>query len=399
MQKALEGLKVIEYGDGISAPFCAKLIGDLGADVLKVEPPEGDETRRYGPFPDDVPDPERSGLFLYLNVNKRSVTLDVSTPTGRDLFLRLLHDADVLVENNLPSRMERLGLDYASIGALCPGLVMTSITPYGQTGPYRDYPAYDLQLSAVGGVTAVNGRPEREPLAAPFGVMEYAGGLYGSSATFVALLERDMSGLGQQVDVAIADCIAGLHTGVYIWDGIRGVKNASRKGWGDVFPLGIYRCKDGYVSMTAPQIAQWIRFIKLMGEPEWSKNPRYRDRRAMASQYPEEAEALVRPWLMERTKEEIFALCRQEHLAFAPVYTIDEVVRHRHLKARRFFVDVSRDDLGTLQMAGSPYRFSETPSCVSRPPPRLGEHNEEVLCGRLVLDKHKLSELRRAGVV
>jgi len=398
-ERALAGLKVVEYGSGISAPFCAKLMGDLGADVLKVEPPEGDEARQHGPFPGDVPHPERSGLYLYLNTNKRGVTLNLETPTGRDLFLRLLRDADVLVENNPPSAMERLGLSYPALEAVHPALVMTSITVFGQTGPYRDYRGYDIQASAMAGVTAVNGRADREPLAPPYGLMDYAGGLYGCAATLVALLERDVSGAGQQVDIATADCVAALHTGLYIMEGITGVKKVSRKGWGEVFPLGLFRCKDGFISMSAPQVAQWVRFVKIMGEPEWTRNPRYRDRRAMANEYPQEVEALMAPWLMQHTREEVFTRCREQHVPFAPVRTIDEVLDDDHLKARGFFAQLSREDVGALPVPGGPYRLSETPWAVSRPPPRLGEHNEEVFCQGLGLGRGELAALRRARII
>lgn len=398
-EKALAGLRVVELGNNISAPFCAKLLGDLGADVLKVEPPQGDEARQRGPFPADVPDPERSGLFLYLNANKRSVTLDVGTRTGCELFQRLLKEADALVENNPPAYMERLGLSYGALQGVNPALVMTSITAFGQTGPYRNYRGYSIQVSAVGGVSAVNGRPEKEPLAPPYDLMDYAGGLYGCAASLVALLERDVSGQGQHVDISVADCVAALHTGLYIWEGLTGVRKVTRSGRGEIFPNGLWRCKDGFISLISPQVAQWIRFVKVMGEPEWTKDPRYRDRRAMATQYPEEVDARLAPWLMAHTKAEIFAACRENHIPTAPVRTIDEVLQDDHLQARGFFAEVSREDIGALKMAGGPYRFSETPCAISRPPPLLGEHNEEVFCGRLGLGKDDLRDLRRAGII
>ncbi|MDO8530998.1 MAG: CoA transferase [Dehalococcoidia bacterium] len=396
---ALAGFRVVEYGNNISAAFCAKLMGDLGAEVIKVERLQGDESRQRGPFPNDVPDSEKSALFLYLNTNKRGVTLNVEDARGRDLFLRLMKRADLLVENNAPAHMERLGLTYQTLQGVNSALVATSITPFGQSGPYRDFRGYSIQASAMGGVTTVNGSSDREPLAPPYDLMDYAGGLYGCATSCVALLERDMSGLGQHVDVSVSDCIAAMHTGLYIWDGLTVGRRSGRSGRGEVFPNGLWRCKDGYISMIAPQVAQWIRFVKVMGDPEWTKQPRYRDRHAMATKYPEEVDALLAPWLMEHTKDEIFALCREAHVPVAPVQTIDEVMRDEQLQYRGFFTRIFREDIGEISAPGSPYHFSETPCAAHSPPPKLGEHNENVFCGDLGLSNDDLEKLRRSGVI
>ena len=173
-QKIFEGLKVVEYGNLVSAPYCTKLLAGLGAEVIKVEMPGvGDEARKHGPFPNDTPHTERSGLFLSLNSNKLGITLNLDTQAGRNILKKLLEDADVFVENNAPKHMEELGLDYASLEKINPRLIMASITPFGQSGPYRDYKAYDINCAAAGGVSIGIGYPDREPLALPLSQGDY----------------------------------------------------------------------------------------------------------------------------------------------------------------------------------------------------------------------------------
>ncbi len=400
-EQALSGLKVVEYGNLISAPYCAKMMADLGAEVIKVEEPgSGDESRQHGPFPNDIPHPERSGLFLNLNTNKVGVTLNLRARTGQKILKELLKDADVFVENNPPQLIKDLGLDYATLEAVNPRLVMASITPYGQTGPYKDYKAYDINCCAAGGISIGIGTSDREPLAAPFSQGSYQAALSAAGATYVALLARDVIGQGQHIDISEAEVWATLHTGAnmltYIFEG----RSAARGGASEVqYPSGYFRCKDGYIQVRAPQIAQWIRFLEVMGNPEWAKNPRYRDRRAMAVEYREEVDALVLPWFEARTKDEIHALCIEARVPFVPVRTIDELVKAPHLKEREFWVEIEHPETGPLKYPGAPYKFSKTPWRINRPAPLLGEHNEEVYCGRLGYSKGDLVNLRRAGII
>ncbi|MBI2907648.1 MAG: CoA transferase [Chloroflexi bacterium] len=403
LKQALSWLKVIEYGEFISAPYCGKLMADLGAEVIKVEAPDGgDRSRQFGPFLNDIPHPERSGLFLGLNTSKLGITLDVSTVTGRNMLLRLLKEADVFIENNGPQKMKALGLDYEELHKINPGLVVTSITPYGQSGPYRDYVAYDINSSALGGASICIGLPDREPLTMPFSQSDYQAAVSAAGATYAALLAREIDGEGQHVDISTAEVIAALLVGIDICEWREKGLREERTGFRDsqtVYPSTTLPCKDGYVRLRAPQLAQWIRFLALMGTPEWTRNPRYRDRRAMGSEYPEEVDALLAPWLMEHTKEEIFAMCLREHVPLAPVNTIEELVKSEHLKARDYFISAERDDIGPLTYPGAPYKFSETPWRIGHPAPLLGEHNQEVYCGRLGYSKEGLVQLIRAQII
>ena len=402
--KALQGIKVVELGDYISAPFCARLLADLGAELIKIEPPlRGDSSRRNGPFPDGGPSPEASGLFLFLNTGKSGITLDVSKATGRELFFRLLGDADVLVENVPPPLKNRLALDYSSIKDQFPRLVVTSISPFGQTGPYNGYSAYDLNVQGAGGISIGIGMPEREPLGIPLSGADYMAGLAGAAATLIALLARESTGRGQLLDVAGSQVLAVLISFVYflpnfIYRGVAGTRKG-RRGGEAYFPNTIMPCKDGFVCLYPLQMHQYLRFLDLIGNPEWQEDSRYRDRRAMAEEYPDEAEALIAPWFLERTKEEIFRICMEHKVPCAPVRTIEEVAHDPHLRSRDFFTEVDHPVAGKLPYPGSPFRLSSTPGRVGSPAPLLGQHNVDVYCDRLGLARQELVRLRMAGII
>ncbi|MBM3157540.1 MAG: CoA transferase [Chloroflexi bacterium] len=402
--QALSGLKVVEYGNFISAPYCAKLMADMGAEVIKIEEPgKGDESRDYGPFPDDTPHLERSGLYLYLNTNKLGITLNTRTRTGQEIFRELLKNADVVVENNLPALADEFGLDYHKLKEINPRLVVTSITPFGQTGPYRDYKAYPINCCAVGGVSQSVGHYWREPLTMPISQGDYQAAMCGALATMVALLARDGTHRGQHVDIAEADVWATYHVGFGITIHAFGARDSLRKGYiggGWTYPARrVIPCKDGYMALCAPQLKQWLKFLELMGTPEWTKNPKYRDRHAMEDDYPEEVDALLAPWFIERTKKELFELFERNAIPFAPLYNMKDEMNDAHLAERKFFATVERAETGTLKYVGAPYKFSGTPWALSRPAPLLGEHNEEIYCGRLGYSKQELVMLHRSGVI
>ena len=402
--KTLQGIKVIELGDYISAPFCARLLGDLGAEVIKIEPPgAGDSSRRNGPFPADVPDPEASGLHLYVNTGKLGITLDIQTATGRDIFLRLLEAADVLVEGTPSGVLEELGLDYPSIKERYPSLLYTSFTPYGRTGPYKDYAGHDLNVQAAGGISVGIGMPDRAPLSIPFSQSDYMGGLAAAAATIIALMARDLSGKGQWVDVSGSQVLAALISFVYflpsfIYQGVAGTRRG-RRGGEAYFPNTIMECKDGFVCLYPLRLEQYFRFLELIGNPDWQSDPRYRNRRDMAEEYPDESEALIAPWFKERTKDEIFKLCMDAKVPLAPIRTIEEVVNDPHLNWRAYFVDIEHPVAGTQKYPGSPFRLSRTPGEIGGPAPTLGQHNEEVYCGRLGITVEELSQMGMAGII
>ena len=400
---ALEGIRVVEWGNFVSGPFCGKVLAELGAQVIKVEPPlVGDDSRRHGPYPGQMPDPERSGLFLFANINKRGLTLDPVQASGRQILERLLESADIFLENQSPDLTRRLSLDYESLKVRHPGLIVTSITPYGLSGPYSGHRGYDLTANALGGLSFGTGYPHREPLTTPMYQASFLAGAAAAFASVVALLGRKMTGSGQLVDVAesqvISVLLSGYHLPTYIYRGVAGWRSGNRMRLG-LFPNCVLPCKDGYVCIDAPQMEQYQRFIALMEDQDWTQNPRYRNRRAMSDEYPEEAEALITPWFMEHTKEEILRICLENRIPCAPVRNFDEVLDDAQLNSRDYFQDVEHPQAGALRYPGPPYRMSATPCRNLRPAPTLGQHNIEILCGELGMESDELPYLARAGVI
>lgn len=398
----LKDVTIVELGRNISGPYCAKLLADLGATVLKVEPLDGEPARFHGPFPNGEPNAERSGLFLYLNTNKLGMTLNAGLLEGRTLLLSLLEKSDVFVHNFQPAEAAALGLTYASLAETFPRLVVTAITPYGQTGPYADYAATDLTTAALGGVNAGIGQPDRPPLFLPYGQSGYQAGVVGAIGTLTALLSRIKTGRGQLVDVAEADVWATIHTGVgivgYIFSG-RLRKRAGHRLVGIPYPHTVLPCKDGYVILQASEARQWKRFLEMIGNPEWAGNPRYQDRLANNEIYADELDALLSPWLMDHTRDEIFSLCRQYQIPGAPLKTIDEVACDPQLTHRCYFVEMDHPAAGRLRYPGSAYVFSNSDGRPWRPAPTLGEHDSEVLSQRLGLSQAQLASLRNLGVI
>lgn len=399
---ALSDLRVVEIAESISGPYCTKLFADLGAEVIKVEKPQcGDITRRLGPFPGDIPHSEKSGLFIYLNTNKMGITLDIEKATGRNMLKALLRDADVLVESNPQEIMRGLELDYESLEHVNPHLIMTSITPFGHTGPYRDYKAYDISITAASGVACRLGFPDREPLSMPAYQGSYYAALTAAAATMVAVYARDVGHPGQCVDISQVRCWAttlSLHGTRFLTDQAVAVR-AGREQPGS-FPFNIIPVRDGMVVMICLAESEWGAIVDMMGSPEWAKDARFK---TMYSRYEyrEEIMTLMKPWLMSHTRAEILELgVKADALKVCmPLQTIDEIVKNRHLKERNFFVEVDHPEAGKLKLCTLPPRFTDTPWLISRRAPYLGEHNTEIYCKRLGYTESDLSALRKLGVI
>ncbi|MFQ5829847.1 MAG: CaiB/BaiF CoA transferase family protein [Candidatus Methylomirabilia bacterium] len=379
---ALTGLRVIELGELVSAPYCGKLLADHGAEVVKVEPPEGDRARRHGPFPHDVPHPERSGLFCYLNTNKLGVTLDVHGEEDWARLHTLIGTADVLVENLYPPALEALGLAPEETRRRWPHLIHVSITPFGHRSPYRSWRGRALQASAAGAATVTIGEPGRPPLPLPVSQPDYQGGVNGAIGALLALFARERTGRGQHVDIATADVVAfygGITSTMYTPYGLpwsREGHRASRSG--GYYPYTILPSQDGCVCLITRSGHPWKRFCEAMGNPPWTRDPRYRDRRRMGTEYADEVDALLVPWLREHTMDELLEIFRRQGIPFSIVRTADRVARCPQLRARGFFVQISRAEVGALTYPGAPWKMSRTPWRVDRPAPLLGEHNEVV---------------------
>ena len=394
----LSGLKVLDLSHYVSGPYCTRLLAGLGAQVVKVERPQvGDGARRVGPFPGDIPHRETSALFLYLNSSKLGITLDLKSRTGGKILRELLREADVLVENFQPRVMPSLGLDYETLKEINPGLIMTSISNFGQWGPYKDYSAQELNLYAIGGLMHITGEPDREPLQVGARLAQYGAGQSAFVGTLTALWHREMSEEGQQVDVSIAEyCATILENALstYSYTG-NSVRRSGNRGYGRA-AWGIYPCKDGYVGVIAGPDYRWPAVAELMEEPALS-DPRFETRRGREL-CADEIEALMQPWLDAHEKLEIFEKGQQLGLAFAYVATPEDIFHWPHLREREYFVAIDHPKAGTLEYPGPPYR-PEGFSWQFRPAPTLGQHNQEVYCGRLGYSRRDLAKLAAAGVI
>ncbi len=402
MRGALDGIRVIELAEMVSGPFCSKLCADYGADVIKVEPPSGDASRGWGPFPGDVRNPEKSGLYFFLNTNKRAVTLDVSKPRGRQMMLDLLRDADVFIENNRPQQMRAWGLDYETISKANPDLVMISITPFGQTGPYAEWSGYDINafhLTASG--SRYLGRPGEPPLEPGTFTADFFGAYAATAWGLAALFGRALISGGQHVDVSTAEVIAALFTGAeniggYYQDGVF----ETRTGIG--MPLGapatILPCKDGYVWMLALEPGQWKGLARAMGDPDWMQLEMFLDMFTRA-QNAEAMYPLITEWTMEHTKQEIMDLCQANGCPVSAVYTVAEVAEHPHLRARGFVLELEHPVLGKVKDIGPPIKLGEGVVGPQQAAPLLGQHNAEVYESLLGLSAGDLADLKSGGVI
>ncbi len=401
-QGALDGIKVLDFGQMASAPYCAKLFADYGADVIKVELPGGDVARRCGPFPGDEPHPEKSGLYFFMNTSKRGITLDVSSEKGRALFLDLVKWADVLIENNLPKQMQEWNLGYEALKAINPNLVMISITPFGQTGPYSGWNGYDLNAYHLSGASSrYCGRPGEMPLEHGTFAADYFGAVAASAWGLAAVYGRGRVGGGQLVDVSCAEAIAaafvgGQNIGGYAQDG----KFDKRTGVG--MPLGapatIVPCKDGHVWMLALEPGQWNGLREVMGNPEWADLDMFQDMRMRAENadiiYP-----FIEEWTMQHTKMEIMDKCQAAGCPITAVFTIEEAAKQEHLEVRNYFVELEHSQLGTVKDLGAPFKLHGSPGNPSAPAPLLGQHNAEVFSEVLGLDAAAIETLCAEGVL
>ena len=401
---ALDDLLVLDLTHYIAGPYCTKLLADYGARVVKIERLDGgDPCRRLGPFPHDTPHPEKSGLFLHLNTNKESLTLNLKTLRGRQLFFRLVAKADIVVESFHPRVLPALGLDYGLLRHVNPRLVMTSISNFGQTGPYRDWRAQDLTLYAMGGEMYTNGATGREPLKQAHGLTLYQGGAMAATATMIGIFGVRRHGIGQYIDTSLFETQAGSMdrrlTSLlsYQYTGENpGAEDPRPVG---ILPSGIFPCKDGYVDIRST-LRWWPRLVAMMEMPELHDDPRFNTEKARLD--PTHREAFLhifRTWLMRQSRQEIMAKARQTRMPGTAINTPAEVLHDAHFVSRGAFVSVTHPIAGTWQLPGAPFRPQRTPWQVRQPAPLLGQHTAAILRELLGFSDQQIAELRQTNVI
>jgi len=396
-------MRVLELADA-SGVYCGKLLADMGADVIKIEPPGGDPTREIPPFWGDRPDPERGLFFLYTNTSKRGVTLDITRPPGQELFRALARTAELVVETFPPGRLDDLGVGYEALRRAKPGLVLTSITGFGQTGPHRSFASSDLVASALGGAMYVTGEQDDPPVRLAGFQALITASTFAAVSSMIALHHSAASGEGQHVDISCQETTASVShicgAGKWREDGIL----PRRRGTGlfASVPSGAYPCKDGlvYLMVNRPlhwkALAQWIH--EVTGNRE-VLDPMFEGPSSSRQPYRELVDLFVSDFTSQLGVDEVYHEGQRRHIAFTPVNTAAALTRDPHLAARNFFVELDHPGAGRLRYPGAPYRHTETPWAIRSPAPRVGQHNEEIYAGELGIGSERLRALEQDGII
>jgi crotonobetainyl-CoA:carnitine CoA-transferase CaiB-like acyl-CoA transferase len=414
----LSGCRVLDLADEKGA-LCGKLLGELGADVIRIEPPGGCTSRNTGPFYHDTPHPEKSLHWYFTNMNKRGITLNIETADGNDLFRRLVESADFVIESFEPGYMEGLGLGYGDLEKINPRVIMTSITPFGQTGPYSGYKAPDIVGVAMGGMVYISGELDRPPNRLSCPQFYFLGGLHGATGSMVAHYYRELTGEGQYVDVSCQQAVVlSLMIVAEIWDmlkysyrGMGPTYAGARPNAPPLFSRVIYPCKDGHVFclITGAAQAGMVASSKALAEmankdgmaAELQDYPWQTIDAATITQ--EELDQIIEPlkeFLATKTKAELFEEALERGILLAPITTMKDVAESPQLAARGFWQEVHHPELDeTITYPGYPIKLSETFAHTSCRAPLVGEHNEEVYVDEMGLTKNDLISLKVNGVI
>ncbi|OAI40129.1 hypothetical protein AYO38_06370 [bacterium SCGC AG-212-C10] len=378
MPLPLTGLRVLELGTFVSAPYCGKLFAGYGAEVTKVEPPGGDISRAHGPFKDGVPNAETSALFLYLNTAKRSVELDLRTPAGREAVLRLAAKSDVVIENFRPADMRAFGLAYEALREVNPRITLVSITPFGQNGPYADYRSNNLTMFAMGGQMFITGTQEDGPVKNGGYQADYQGGLNAFSAATLAVLAAERDGEGQHVDVSCQHAMAPLLEASIPYYSYLGIWNGARRGNHMASYIGIYPCADGHIGVhVMPR--NWKPFTEAIERPDLLNDPRFVTQ-ADRTMHNDELMGELYGWAATVNKREIYERAGSMRAPIAFVHTMKDIVESPQLNARHFLHRIDHPVAGEGVYAGNPW-WMGADGWRSEPAPLLGEHTHDVLAG------------------
>lgn len=387
----LSGVRVLDLSEDVPGPYSTKLMAYMGAEVIKIEPPGvGDVSRRNSPFLNDIPNPETSGSFLYLNGGKKSITLDLTTRTGAGILKELVKDSQILIESFHPQTLENLGLGYEVLEKVNPSLVLTSVTHFGQTGPYSQYKGGELVDFATGGNLNLMGLPEREPIKFGGNAGQYMGAVACLGGALVAFYSAEGTGVGQHVDLSLQETLICCHIQDlcnYEYTG-----TVQTRGHGSM----IYPCKDGFVGLTLQQHL-WPRVCTLLDMPELVDDPQFatfQGRRDNADLL----DAVIIGWMIERTKEEVYHEAQALNLPTGYVATVEDIVNSPQHNAREFIASIDHPETGPLQYPGAPFKIPGH-NLEHKRAPLLGEHNVEILCDWLGYARSDLVMLRGAGVI
>jgi crotonobetainyl-CoA:carnitine CoA-transferase CaiB-like acyl-CoA transferase len=396
-QQLLAGVRVLDLSRMLAGPYGSMLLADMGAEVIKIEDPDGGDPMRVmgPPFLADG----ESAYFLAINRNKKSLALDLTGPEGRAVFHDLVRHADVVWENFRPGIMERLGCGYADLSALNPKLVVCSISAYGQDGPYRDWPAFDLALQAMGGAMSVTGEPGRAPARMGLPMGDLAGGLFGAFAVAGALFRRQVTGRGAHIDLSLLDCQVSLLTYMaqYFWtDGkVPGPMGSSHA---SVVPYQALATRDGHLIVAIFAEKFWAGFCRAVQRPEWEADPRFATNRDRVA-HRDALGSLVAARFAEDTTDAWLGRLQAEGVPAAPIQSIDRVLADPQVKHREMVVQMDHSRHGTLPTLGTPIKIDGALGLEVTPPARLGEHTDGLLRDLLGYAPDRIDALRRSRAI
>lgn len=406
-QGALAGIRVLDLSRVLAGPWASQLLGDLGADVVKVERPDsGDDTRAWGPpwlADDEGSATSESAYYLSANRNKRSVTIDIATPAGQDLVKRMAERADVVLENFKAGGLVQYGLDYASLKAINPGLIYCSITGFGQCGPYSSRAGYDFLIQGMGGLMSLTGHPDGSPGEGPVKVgvalTDVMTGLYATVAVLAALTHRGRTGNGQYIDLALLDvqiaCLANQAANFLIGGEVpKRMGNAHP----NIVPYQDFPTSDGFMIIAVGNDSQFASLCRVMGHPEWSENPNFATNPQRVKNRGKLVE-LMRTVMYQRTTNEWISLMEVAGVPCGPINTLDQVFANTHVQARDTVIRMPHPQAKEVPLVANPIRMNESPVQYRLPPPTLGEHTAEVLVDWLDMGMADLAALQARNVI
>ena len=397
MKSCLEGVKIIELSHYIAAPFCGQLLGDMGAEIIKIERPgegKGDAGRENAPM--------YKGMSLYYtayNRNKRTLTLDIAKEEGKELLRELVKKSDVVIENFRPGVLDKMGLGYEELKKINPAIIMTSISGYGQSGPYRNRSALDMAIQAFSGFMSVTGFKEGPPLKAGPVVSDFVSALYAALATVAAYNYREKTGEGQHIDIALLDCMFTLlenYPTEYLLHGNTPPRSGNGRPW--TSPCGTYKTKDGYIHISGTQNALFKKVCEAMGREDLLANPDYATPRLRKSN-EHEIEPLIEKWMSGLSCEQAEASLEKAGVPYGKVNSVDEITTDEHIKERGMIVRMQDELLGELPLVANPIKMSQAQMVYKHMPSLQGAYTEEILQEVLGFEQAKIEDLRAKAII
>lgn len=392
----LEGMRVLDMTQVMAGPYCTMVLGDLGAEVIKIERiPGGDDTRRMGPFVNG-----ESACFMMINRNKKSVTLNLKEEAGKRIFMELAQKVDVIIENYRPGVVKSLGIDYEAVSAANPGIIYCSISGYGQTGPYSHKGGFDIMAQGMSGLMSMTGEPGGRPVKAGIAMNDISAGVTALYSVLAAYIHKQKTGEGQFIDVSLVE--SGLawsvwESAAYFGEGTVPQKTGSRHRVSA--PYQAYRTKDGYVLVGGANQRNWEKFCtNVVEKPEWMEDPRFREPKDRI-RHVDELEACIEEVLAKETTQYWVNLLEKAGVAGGPINTYDQTLADPHILARGMVQEFEHPVAGRMKTLGIPAKMSKTPGQIRKPAPLLGQNTDEILGTELGLSEEEIRQLREANII